>query len=60
MVQIDQEIEVMVLRVDRDRERIALGLKQKSASPVGGIEKRYPSAASTRARSSTSCPTAPS
>ena len=42
MVQLDQEIEVMVLRVDRDRERIALGLKQKSASPWEGIEKRYP------------------
>ncbi len=42
MVHMDQEIEVVVLRVDRDRERIALGLKQKSASPWEGIEKRYP------------------
>jgi small subunit ribosomal protein S1 len=42
MVQIDQEIEVKVLRVDTDRERIALGLKQKSASPWEGIEARYP------------------
>jgi len=42
MVQIDQEIEVKVLRVDTDRERIALGLKQKSASPWEGIESRYP------------------
>src|SRR5262245_64109472 len=40
MVQIDQEIEVKVLRVDTDRERIALGLKQKSASPWEGIEAR--------------------
>ncbi|MDP6538862.1 MAG: 30S ribosomal protein S1 [Planctomycetota bacterium] len=42
MVEMDQEIEVMVLRVDRDRERIALGLKQLCASPWDGIEGRYP------------------
>ncbi|MCA8980530.1 MAG: S1 RNA-binding domain-containing protein, partial [Planctomycetes bacterium] len=42
MVQLDQEIEVMVLRIDRERERIALGLKQKQASPWDGIDKRYP------------------
>jgi len=42
MVEIDQEIEVMVLRIDRDRERIALGLKQKQASPWDGIDGRYP------------------
>jgi len=42
MVKIDQEIEVVVLRVDQDRERIALGLKQRTASPWDGIEARYP------------------
>ena len=42
MVDLDQEIEVMVLKVDLDRERIALGLKQKSASPWEGIDTRYP------------------
>jgi small subunit ribosomal protein S1 len=42
MVKIDQEIEVVVLRVDQDRERIALGLKQRTASPWEGIESRYP------------------
>ncbi|MSR61910.1 MAG: 30S ribosomal protein S1 [Planctomycetes bacterium] len=42
MVQIGQEIEVKVLRVDLERERIALGLKQKQASPWDGIETRYP------------------
>jgi len=42
MVKIDQEIEVVVLRVDQDRERIALGLKQRTASPWEGIEARYP------------------
>jgi small subunit ribosomal protein S1 len=42
MVKIDQEIEVVVLRVDQDRERIALGLKQRTQSPWEGIEARYP------------------
>jgi small subunit ribosomal protein S1 len=42
MVQLDQEIEVKVLRVDTERERIALGLKQKQRSPWEGIEERYP------------------
>lgn len=42
MVELDQELEVMVLRVDHDRERIALGLKQKQSSPWEGIEARYP------------------
>jgi len=41
MVSIGDELEVMVLRVDRDRERIALGIKQKSESPWDGIESRY-------------------
>jgi small subunit ribosomal protein S1 len=42
MVDLDQEIEIKVLRVDTDRERIALGLKQKQPSPWEGIEERYP------------------
>jgi len=42
MVEIGQEIEVKVLRVDFERERIALGLKQKQSSPWDGIEERYP------------------
>jgi small subunit ribosomal protein S1 len=42
MVKIDDQIEVMVLHVDKDREKIALGLKQKSASPWQGVEAKYP------------------
>ncbi|MHC4134159.1 MAG: 30S ribosomal protein S1 [Planctomycetota bacterium] len=41
-VSIDQEIEIMVLRVDREKERIALGLKQRMPSPWDEIELRYP------------------
>ena len=42
MVAIDQEIEVQILNIDREKEKIALGLKQKSASPWLGVEDRYP------------------
>jgi small subunit ribosomal protein S1 len=41
-VAIDQEIEVMVLRVDREKERIALGLKQRLPSPWDELELKYP------------------
>ena len=42
MVKIDEEIEVMVLHVDREKEKIALGLKQKQASPWENVETKYP------------------
>jgi small subunit ribosomal protein S1 len=42
MVKIDDQIEVMVLHVDKDREKIALGLKQKTASPWEKVESKYP------------------
>jgi len=41
LLKIDQEIEVKVLEVDKEREKIALGLKQKDASPWENIEVRY-------------------
>ncbi len=42
MVAIDQEIEVQILHIDREREKIALGLKQKSASPWDQVGDKYP------------------
>ena len=42
MVQIDQEIEVQILHIDYEKEKIALGLKQKSASPWENVEEKYP------------------
>jgi len=36
------KIEVKVLKVDFDTEKIALGLKQKEASPWDDIEQRFP------------------
>ncbi|MEZ6027057.1 MAG: 30S ribosomal protein S1 [Planctomycetota bacterium] len=42
LLKIDDEIEVMVLRVDQERERIALGLKQKFPSPWESVELKFP------------------
>jgi small subunit ribosomal protein S1 len=42
VVKIDQDIEVMILNVDREKEKIALGLKQKSASPWEDVEAKFP------------------
>jgi len=42
MVKIDDELEVMILHVDREREKIALGLKQKERSPWTDVELKYP------------------
>ncbi len=42
MVTIDDEIEVKILKIDRERERIALGLKQKQDSPWKSVEEKYP------------------
>ncbi len=42
MVKIDQELEVFIISVDKEKEKIALGLKQKTASPWQNIEAKYP------------------
>jgi small subunit ribosomal protein S1 len=42
MVAIDQEIEVQVLHIDHEKEKIALGLKQKTPSPWENIEVKFP------------------
>ena len=42
MVSIDQEIEVVILHIDREKEKIALGLKQKQPSPWQDVEGKYP------------------
>ena len=43
VVQIDEEIEVKILKIDREKEKIALGLKQLKANPWDEVEQRYPS-----------------
>ena len=42
MVAIDQEIEVQILNIDYEKEKIALGLKQKTPSPWENVETKYP------------------
>src|SRR4030095_3842404 len=42
VVHIDQQLEVFIISVDKDREKIALGLKQKSPSPWADVEAKYP------------------
>ncbi len=42
MVSIDQEIEVKVLHIDREKQKIALGLKQKDRNPWENIADKYP------------------
>jgi len=42
VVKVGEEITVMVVEVDRERERVSLGLKQTQSNPWEGIEKRYP------------------
>jgi small subunit ribosomal protein S1 len=42
LVSLGQELEVMILHVDKEKGRVALGLKQKEENPWEEIEKRYP------------------
>ncbi|MBQ9874720.1 MAG: 30S ribosomal protein S1 [Thermoguttaceae bacterium] len=42
VVSIDQKIEVMVLNIDYEKEKISLGLKQKTPSPWERVEEKYP------------------
>lgn len=42
IVSIGDEIEVKVLKFDRDRNRVSLGLKQMGEDPWGDLTKRFP------------------
>ncbi len=42
VVQIGQELEAVILDVDRQKERVSLGLKQKTQDPWDSVEDRYP------------------
>jgi small subunit ribosomal protein S1 len=42
MLHLGQELEVMILHIDREKGRVALGLKQKEENPWEEIERRYP------------------
>ncbi|HCO94858.1 MAG TPA: 30S ribosomal protein S1 [Phycisphaerales bacterium] len=42
IVDLDQEIECVVVGVDKEHEKISLGFKQKTSSPWEDVEHRYP------------------
>src|SRR4051812_663846 len=42
VVKIDQELEVYILNVDKDKEKIALSLKHKQPSPWQDVQGKYP------------------
>lgn len=42
MVTVGQELEVQILEVDQEKERVSLGLKQCLANPWDAIEGRFP------------------
>lgn len=42
MVGLGDEIEVVILHIDHEKGRVALGLKQKEQNPWKEIEKKYP------------------
>jgi len=37
-----EEVDVVILEIDKEKERVSLGLKQKTEDPWKGIEKKYP------------------
>ena len=42
VLKIDQEIEVKILNIDHEKEKIALGLKQLTPNPWESVAERYP------------------
>ena len=42
VVKVGQELDVMILDVDREKDRISLGLKQIARNPWDDIERKYP------------------
>jgi small subunit ribosomal protein S1 len=42
IMKVGEEITIKIMEVDREKERLSLGLKQTTANPWEGIERRYP------------------
>ena len=45
VVQVGDEIDVMILEVDKERQRVSLGLKQKEGNPWDTVDVKYPEGA---------------
>src|SRR6056300_173057 len=50
MVEVGQEMDVKVLKFDRERNRVSLGLKQLGDDPWVAVAQRYPEGTKTKAR----------
>lgn len=50
LVQIDDEIEVVVLRIDEQKQEISLGMKQTQDNPWENVADRYPEGALVKGR----------
>jgi len=50
MVKVGQDIDVVVLDINREKERVSLGLKQKLSNPWDTIEEKYPVGAKVKGR----------
>lgn len=50
VVELDEQINVKVLDVDREKERISLGLKQLKKNPWENVEEKYPVGSRLKAR----------
>ncbi|SHJ21685.1 4-hydroxy-3-methylbut-2-enyl diphosphate reductase [Desulfofundulus thermosubterraneus DSM 16057] len=50
VVNVGDEVDVMVLRVDRENEKVSLGLKQVLPNPWDNVEEKYPVGSIVRAK----------
>jgi small subunit ribosomal protein S1 len=50
LLKVGQDIDVVVLDINREKERVSLGLKQKMANPWDNIETKYPVGARVKGR----------
>jgi small subunit ribosomal protein S1 len=50
IVKVGQELDVVVLDINKEKERVSLGLKQKSANPWQNIEGKFPMGAKVKGK----------
>ena len=50
MLHLGQELDVLILEVDREKERVSLGLKQLTDNPWADIENKYPIGSTVKGR----------
>jgi small subunit ribosomal protein S1 len=50
ILKVGQDIDVVVLDINKEKERVSLGLKQKLANPWDSIEQKYPVGAKVKGR----------